>query len=251
MKKYLIILLFFLSLQSIFAKCANGGFQFYPEQKEISMNSMFIIQGYGTSQKLIIEFEKTKLFLISKNGELIELKLQELLKGERGLTQAIFKPEKELEPNTKYYLKHPDNSIEYFKQWNSKLKKREKVHWKTNNQKTYETLDSNLQIEFEKTEVIYYGCGPSVNAIFNTSNSSDSEIWYKTEVFNMSSNSTKIYYIKDWNGKLNVGHGMCAGAFDFDRTSKYKVRFTPMNIDGNKTTATKWFEFKNPYLTEK
>ena len=251
MKKNLIILLFFFSMQSIFAKCASGGFQFYPEQKEISMNSMFIIQGYGTSQKLIAEFEKTKIFLISKNGELIELKLQELLKGQKGLTQAIFKPVKQLEPNTKYYLKHPDKSIQYFKQWNSNLKKREKVHWITNDSETYEPIDSNLQIEFEKNEVKYYGCGPSVKAIFNTSNSSDSEIWYKTEVINLTNNSTNVYFIKDQNGKLNVGHGMCAGAFEFDRTSKYKVRFTPMNIDGNETMTTEWFEFENPYSTEK
>jgi hypothetical protein len=251
MKIYLTILLFFLSLHSTFAKCANGGFQFYPEQKEIGMNSMFIIQGYGASQKLIVEFEETKMFLISKNGELIELKLQELFKGKKGLTQAIFKPSKELEPNTKYYLKHPDNSIEYFTQWNSERKKREKVYWKTNDLKTFETLDSNLKIEFEKTKVIYYGCGPSVNAIFKTSTSSESEIWYKTEVYNMTDNSTEIYFIKDSNRILNVGHGMCGGAFDFDRTSKYKVRFTPMNIDGNKTTTTEWFEFENPYLTEK
>ncbi len=250
MKNFLIILLFFLSIKSTYAKCASGGFQFYPEQEEVSLNSMFIIQGYAKSQELILGFDNTNIFLESKNGELIKLILQELLKGQKGLTQAIFKPEKQLEPNTVYYLKHPDDSKEFFTRWNSDSRKREKVHWTTIDSETYEPIDSIIQIEFEKNQVKYYGCGPSVNAIFNTSSSSDIEIWYKTELYNITNKSSTIYFITESNGKLYIGHGMCAGAFAFDKSSNYKVRFTPVNIDGNETMTTEWFEFKNPYLNE-
>ena len=251
MKKFLIVLLFFLNLKVAFGKCASGGLQFYPEQKEISMNSMFIIQGYAKSQESIIEFYKKKVYLISENGEQIELKLQKMFKGQKDLTQAIFKPEKELKANTKYFFKNPNDSIEFYTQWNSEKKEMEKVHWITNNSKECEPINTNLNIEFIKTEVIQYGCGPSVNAIFNVKNSSGGEIWYKTEVTNLSNNRTNTYYIKDFDGKLNVGHGMCAGAFAFDRNSKYKVRFTPMNIDGKAINTTDWIEFENPFLKEK
>ncbi len=251
MKKVLIILLFFLSVKSTYAKCKGGGFQFYPEQKEISMNSIFIIQGFAKSQKQIVEFNETKVYLVSENGELIELILQKILKGQKDLTQAIFKPEKELNPNTIYYLKHPDKSIDYFTKWNSDLKKREKIHWTTSDVKISKSIKSDIHFEFEKTEVIFYGCGPSVNAIFNIKDNLDSEILYKTEVVNLSNNRTNTFIIKEINGNLNVGHGMCAGAFTFDKTSKYKVRFTPMNIDGNTVETTEWFEFENPFLSEK
>lgn len=250
MKKSFIILIFILSIKSAFGKCASGGFQFYPEQREISMNSMFIIEGYANSQALIVEFYKENIFLLSENGEAIELVLQKILKGQMELTQAVFKPIKELKPNTIYYLKNPVNTSGYFTQWNSNVEKMEKVHWITSDKKVNDSINSNLKIEFEKTEVIYLGCGPATNAIFNIKNHSDSEIWYKTEVVNLTNNKTIIYYIKDLNGKLNVGHGMCAGAFTFDKTSKYKVRFTPTNIDGAILNDTEWLTFDSPYLKE-
>lgn len=38
-------------------------------------------------------------------------------------------------------------------------------------------LNENLTIHFDTSEVIPYGCGPSVNAIFIVTNKSDSEIY--------------------------------------------------------------------------
>lgn len=251
MKKLVVILFIFLGSTLAFGKCGAGGLQFYPEQKEISLNTMFIIQGYAKSQENIIEFYKKRVYLISENGELIELKLQKMYKGQKDLTQAIFKPEKELKPNTKYFLKNPNDSIEFYSQWSSEKKENENVYWITTNLKESKAINPNLNIEFNKTEIIQYGCGPSVNAIFNVKNNSGGEIWYKTEVINLSNNRTNTYYIKDLDGKLNVGHGMCAGAFAFDRSSKYKVRFTPMNIDGKEIDVTNWIEFENPFLKEK
>jgi len=231
-----------------------SGMQFFPKQNEISLNSMFIIQGYEFSQKTINSFSNRTIYLESENGELIKLNLQEILKGEMSLTQAIFKPTKELEPNTTYYLKYTDQTkdegIEMM-QYNREKKKFEKVFWKTTTKKTIEPLNSNLTIEFEKTEVIHYGCGPSANAIFKIKNKLKSEIWYKTEVIDLTTNKKTIYYIMGLNGKLNVGHGMCAGAFTFSRKGKYKVRFTPMNIDGKSLKTSKWTTFESPFMNDK
>ena len=139
------------------------------------------------------------------------------------LTQAIFKPSKELKLNTTYYLKYSDQTeletIE-MRQWNSETKEREKVYWKTTDKKSINDLNSNLNIEFKKTEVKFYGCGPSVYAIFNITNQSEYEVWFKTEVLNISSNKKTVYYIKVENEELNVGHGMCAGAFTFEDDGK-------------------------------
>ena len=87
--------------------------------------------------------------------------------------------------------------------------------------------------------------------IFKVKNKSDSEIWYKTEVVELSTNETKVFYIKEWNGKLNVGHGMCAGAFTYTNKGKYKVRFTPMNTDGKSLKTTDWTTFESPFMNDK
>ena len=214
MKKIILLLLLLtFGIKTALADCTMNGMTFYPEQKEISLNSMFFIQGYSLSQKTINSFKERTIYLESENGELIKLNLQEILKGQMSLTQAIFRPSKELKPNTTYFLKYSDqteNEGREMMQYNREKKKREKVYWKTTNKKTIKNLNSNLNIELAKTEVIHYGCGPSANAIFDVKNKFESEIWYKTEVVAINTNKKNIYYIKEWNGKLNVGHGMCS-----------------------------------------
>ena len=36
-----------------------------------------------------------------------------------------------------------------------------------------------------------------------------------------------------------------------NKNEKYKVRFTPMNIDGKLSNTTDWQIFENPYLNDK
>ena len=254
MKKIIFLLLLSCGIKTALADCSSNGMYFFPETKEISLNSMFIIEGYAFSQKTINSFKERTIYLESENGELIELNLQEILKGQMELTQAIFCPTSELKPNTTYFLKYSDqteNEEREMMQYNREKKEREKVYWKTTDKKAIETLNSNLNIEFENTEVVHYGCGPSANAIFNVKNKSESEIWYKTEVVDLGTNDKKIYYIKEWNGKLNVGHGMCSGAFIYNNKGKYKVRFTPMNTDGKSLKTTDWKTFESPFMNDK
>jgi hypothetical protein len=254
MKKIILLFLLILGIKSSFADCSMSGMYFFPETEDISLNSMFIIEGYAFSQKTINNFKERKIYLESESGELVELNLQEILTGQKQLTQAIFCPTSELKPNTKYFLKYSDQTENEGKemiQYNREKKDRKEVYWQTTDKKALETLNSNLNIEFEKTEVIHYGCGPSANAIFNVKNKSESEIWYKTEVVDLNTNTKKVFYIKEWNGKLNVGHGMCSGAFTYSNKGKYKVRFTAMNTDGSSLKTTDWETFKSPFLNVK
>lgn len=254
MKKIVLLLIFIFGTNSGFAECSAAGMQFFPEEKEISLNSMFIIQGYLTSQKTINSFNNRKIYLKSDNGELIELNLQKILIGQMGLTQAIFKSSKELKPYTIYFLNYSDQTeseTQEMMKWNAKNEEREKVFWKTTDKKSFELLNSKLKIEFEKTEFKLYGCGPSANAIFKIKNNTDSEVWYRTEVVELSTNQKTVFLIKEWNGKLNVGHGMCSGAFTYNRKGIYKVRFTPMNIDGKSLKTTDWKTFESPFLNDK
>jgi hypothetical protein len=228
MKKIFTPLLIFISIQFSIANdfmCASSGLTFLPEKKEISLNSMFIIEGYAYSQKTINSFKNRNVFLESSNGEIVELILQQILKGQMSLTQAIFKTKKELKPNTKYFLKFSNltkNEKSEMYQWNAKTKKSEQVYWQTTEQKKINLLNNNLKIDFKKTEVIHYGCGPSANAIFEILNKSENEIWYRTEIVDMTTGSKIIYIIREWNNSLSVGHGMCSGAFLFKEKESIK-----------------------------
>ena len=239
-----------MTIYPLSAECTNTGMQYYPEQKEISLNSFFIIEGFAYSQEMINSFKNRIIYLESEKGDLIQLSLEEILIGQMELTQAILCPTKELKPNTKYYLKYSDqfkdDDSDMMRFYNDK-KKFEKIYWITTASESKPFLNPELKIEFEKTEAALFGCGPSAIAIFDVQNKSESEIWYKTEVVEIETNNKSFYYLKDWKGKLNVGHGMCSGAFRFNPKSNYKVRFTPMNTAGESLDTTDWIFFENPY----
>ncbi|WP_299227718.1 hypothetical protein [uncultured Psychroserpens sp.] len=254
MKKIVLLLILTFGSKLAFADCSSSGMYFFPEQKEISISSIFIIQGYYNSQKTINSFKNRTVYLENENGELIELNLQEILTGQMHLTQAIFCPTEDLKPNTTYYLKYSDQTESETKKmlvYNRDKEKREKVYWKTTEKKAIKAINPNLKVEFENTAVVHYGCGTSANAIFNIKNKLDSEIWFKTEVVDLSTNSKNVFYITEWDDKLNVGHGMCSGAFTYKNKGKYKVRFTPMNIDGKSLKTTNWIIFESPFMNDK
>lgn len=255
MKKLLLFTILLFSIQSSKAECTMSGMTYFPEQSTISQNSLFIIQGYAFSQKIIKSFsENRRAYLESENGEKIDLILEEVLIGQMSLTQAIFKPSEKLELNKKYFLKFSNltekETYDELTRYNSAKKEYEPVAWEVTDAKA-DQLNSEFNIKFENTEVEYYGCGPAAYAIFDLENSSGMEIWYKTEVYDIENKTSTVFIIKEWKGKLSVGHGMCSGGFTFNGDGNYKVRFTPMNIDGNKMKTTEWFTFESPYKNSK
>src|SRR5690606_12027668 len=146
------------------------------------------------------------------------------------------------------YSNQTETETHEMTKWKSGKNENERVYWKTTDKKYAELLNPELKVAFEKTEVVLFGWGPSSNAIFNVKNQSNSEVWYKTEVIDLATNEKTIYYITEWDGKLQVGNGMCAGAFTFSEKGKYKVRFTPMNTNGKSLETTDWITFESPYM---
>ncbi|WP_298903423.1 hypothetical protein [uncultured Psychroserpens sp.] len=249
MKKLVLLFIFTFGVKSAFADCSSSGMYFFPEQKNISLNPMFIIEGYYFSQKTVNSFKERSVYLESENGELIELNLQDILKGQMHLTQAIFCTSSPLKPNTTYVLKYANQTnaeLAEMVRYNREKKKREKIYWTTSDKESLAELNSDLTVEFKKTETVFYGCGPASYAIFNVKYIPDDELWFKTEVVELSSNKKTTYYLRMWNEKLSVGHGMCSGAFTFNKNGKYKVRFIPMTIDGKALSPTRWKTFDSP-----
>ncbi|MDW7695332.1 hypothetical protein R9C00_27910 [Flammeovirgaceae bacterium SG7u.111] len=83
MKKAFLILTLSFTIQLSYAECAFSGFKFYPEKREISQNSIFIIEGYSYSQKVINSFSKNRqAYLESEDGTIVDLLLEEVLIGQ-------------------------------------------------------------------------------------------------------------------------------------------------------------------------
>ena len=254
MKKLILFAVIILNVNFSFADCSSSGMQFFPMNKNISLNPMFIIEGYAYSQQTVESFKNRNVYLIDENGEKINLKLIEIIKGQMSLTQAVFKVESQLKPKTKYFIRYTNETVSEIserKKYNSNINKSEEIFWETNENENTELLNPNLKLKFDKTNVIHYGCGPSANAIFEVSNSSKSETWFKTEVLEISTNTTTTFYLTSYENKINVGHGMCSGAFTFKNNGKYKVRFTAMNTDGKELESTEWTTFESPFKNDK
>ncbi len=244
--KKIILCVSLLFANNLYAKCAIKGFSLYPENPQISLNSLFIVEGYRDSQKTIESFKHKKVFLKSAKGQKVELKLLKILRGQVEQTQAIFKPVKPLSANSTYYFDYEGMTKEdkkEFSKYNSRTGEIFQPYWKTSNKKFNKKINSNLKITFDKFAVAEYGCGHGEHALFKVKNFDNDEIWYKVELKNSKSNKVQTNYLIPYTqDMIRVGHGMCSGYFEFTQ-GKYMVRFTPMNADGKKIKSTKWIKF--------
>ena len=252
MKNFILFCFLITGLQSCIARCAPNAMFFFPINKEISINSFFIIEGHGHDQETINSFKNRKVFLKNYSGEQIELKLREIIKGQKQVTQAIFYPIKILRPHTTYFLAYANQTKREsasMHRHNHSKGREERVFWKTTGVENTKIISPEFTIEFEKMKYNHSSCGPSINAIFNVRDLNKQVVWFKTELVELDSNKKMTYFLSITDKKLYVGHGMCSGAFSFERQGKYKVRFTPVNTDGKLLASTDWKIFENPYLT--
>jgi len=241
---FLASLVLFLAFNT-FAKCNSSGIEFYPKKKVIFTNSNFIIEGYGSTTSLILSFENRPLYLINdKSNEKIKLELVNIYTGAKNINQAIFKPEQNLKPNEKYFLK-----IENLTEKELKLirSKGELIYWLTRKSNNVDFENFDIDINYFGNEYTEYGCGPAVSATFKITKNYSIETWFKTELKDLSDNSLQTYILTNASNFIDVGHGMCSGPFQFGQSGNYKVRFTPMLSNGNFLQDEGWSTFSNPY----
>lgn len=252
MKRLFFLLIFLTSTQFAIADCTSTGMIFQPMQEKINRNAMFIIEGYAMSINTIKTFKNRKVYLKSESGELVELKLQEILYSSMNLAQAIFLPSKTLQPNTKYFLKYENQTDKETRDMQYRFHgDRKPLYWITSTEEYGKTFSTPVSASYKDSHVEYYGCGPEAHAIFDLKNDPSKKTWYKTELLDVATNTISVYYIRSYNNKISVGHNMCSGAFSFNGKGMYKVRFTPINSDGKEATTTDWITFKSPFSGDK
>ena len=250
MKKIFPILILLLTTIDGFSKCASKGLYFWPTKPTVSKNSIFVIDGYATSQNIINGLGTTyKVFLKSDNQK-IKLNVQELLVGQFSLTQAILKPEKTLSIGQEYELiiENLGDLEDQVSKYNSTTRDYEKIKWTvTSNLDTLSPIWIDKPV-FKNDSYVESGCGPIVFANFSFAASDQSEYLVKTTLKSKSTGIETTYYLNTNDKVICVGHGMCKGAFNFYDGDKFQVEFSLFDSSGN---LTQWIGDRIEFIRPK
>ena len=235
--KNILTLLIVISLNFYtYSLCSYSGLSVFPKNKNIYQNSIFIVDGYAQSQEIILGLNKGYDIYLKSGGQKIKLLVTETLIGQFRLTQAVLKPEIALTAGLEYTL-FIDNLPKYetLNRYNYTNEKFELIKYLVLPENDYEQPKiSSTPKEMDKS-LIYYGCGPSIHVIFNNTAKDSIDIIIKTTVKNLKTGKETTYYIEPEGESIEVGHGMCSGAFEFEDDIQYEVDFTFMDASGNQT----------------
>ncbi len=239
---------------SAYADCAGNALSIFPSGSTIKQNSIFVLEGYAHSQKVILGLNKEYPVYLKCRNQKINLIIIEINVGQFSLTQAVLKPETELEAGLEYsmYIDHLPE-YEQFNKYNATTDKYEPVIYKvTADRDTDKPHLATNPIEIDKT-LVYYGCGPSIHVVFSNPAKDNSDIIVQTTVKDLKTRKETTYYIQPDGDKIKVGHGMCSGAFDFDDDSQnFEVEFSFMDASGNLTPWTgERIQFTKPKVQTK
>lgn len=239
--KRLILLLIILTINfSVKAKCSSSGIYVWPTQQNITTNSIIVIEGYAQSQELIRQLNKKNKIYLTCNSERLLINVLRILEGQHNLTQAILKPEKELQIGKTYEL-HIDNlgtfDIDEYKV----------VKWTVNSEQDIEKPIWSCEPTYINQNFTAFGCGPEMYVNFCGAFKDKSPTLIYAKVFDKKNKTSSDYFLSSDNQKISIGHGMCSGEFSFNREINYEVQFGLMDASGNENlTLTKPIIFTSP-----
>ena len=235
-----IFILSFFTLIPFFslADCAGGGMYFWPKTEVISQNPIIMIQGYARDQDIIAALNTDYPVYLQSGDEKIKLTVKETCIGQMYLTQVVLIPESKLTAGKVYDL-NIDNlpGREQLTVWNYEKSKHEKVSWKVIEGEDHLVPSWTKRPSEIKKTLMEYGCGPAMNVHFNFTVSDDSPVLLRTTVNDLKTGTSTIYYLEVLDGNtVQIGHGMCMGAFTFDeKSTDYTVTFDLVDASGNFT----------------
>lgn len=247
MKQVLVLIISLFCTASVYADCAVTGLWVFPNGPTIKQNSIFVLNGYADSQNIIRKLNKKHLVYLKAGEKKINLLVIEICVGQYYLTQALLKPETELEAGIEYTL-HIDELPKYesLSRYNKRIGRDESVTYRVVAEKDGEKPKLLSKSKEIKKTLIQYGCGPSIHVVFSNPAKDKSDMLVKTTVKNLNTGRETTFYIEPDGDKIKVGHGMCSGAFNFDDGNEYEVEFSFMDASGNLTAPGKRIRFTRP-----
>lgn len=220
----------------------------WPTKANINRNSLIIVELYGFSQTYLLEITKLNQILLKSDNDKVKLKIIEINKGEFELTQIILQPEKLLQSGLEYEINVGGlYGKGIISRWNQDTKKEENIKWLVNDKIDNEKPKWISMPTYQSKTKAEFGCGPAKWVKFNFTSSDISEMLIKATVKSIKTNTETVYYLQTVNNQIKIGHGMCSGAFHFDKGDDYVVTFSLMDQSGNiSKKASKPIRFSQP-----
>lgn len=249
MKTLFLLILCIITTGQVMADCAGSGIYAFPWTKTIKQNSLILLTGYANSEEIITSLNKEYPVYLESKGHKVKLNVKSTHKGMFQLTQAVLEPNEKLIVGRTYLLVIDEVKSTTLTRWNPELGKNTPIAWKVESGMDNTIPNFVEQPEFSNTRIEFFGCGPEVYAVFKIKTEDESEILVKTELVDIESGASNIYFLTfNETDLLNVGHGMCSGAFDYKKEGQYKVRFKLMDICGNENKEwSDWIAFDSPF----
>ncbi|MCU0433727.1 MAG: hypothetical protein MUC87_09770 [Bacteroidia bacterium] len=236
MKTLYLLLPFLIFFTPANADCSSRGLSVFPGSSTVCQNAVFMLEGYGESQAIVNNLNTQYPVYLKAGSKKVKLIVLEICEGEFWLTQAILKPESELEADVRYTL-HIDSlpESENFGHYSSGSYS-PYTYMAVAKKDVEKPVLKSPPKEIRKT-YMQYGCGPAVNVVFSMNTEDDSPVFVRTTVKNIQTGKSTVYYLVAYDSELYVGHSMCSGAFKFSGGDTFEVTFSLMDACGN---ATPW-----------
>jgi hypothetical protein len=150
------------------AECENMGLSVFPNGHTIKQNSIFVVEGYALSQRIVIGLNKKYPVYLKSGDKRVNLFVKEICVGKFGLTQAILMLEKPLEAGLDFeFLIDSLPDTESLGRYNKERTKIEGIIFTV-----ITGIDKEKPILISKPKEINksfanYGCGPAMNVNFD------------------------------------------------------------------------------------
>jgi hypothetical protein len=234
MKQLLALSIGILASIAAHANCITGALWIFPQGPTIKQNPVFVLTGMGERDSIILGLN-TKYNIYLKSGETkVSLLVMETHFGQNQM-QAFLKPEYGLEEGREYAL--CIDSVPGLELYSS----RGLVSYKVLGEKDRVAPQVGSRPKELGKNMIYAGCGPIEQVVFSNPAKSDSDVIVRTTLINLKTGYARTFYLEPYGPQrdyIEVGHGMCSGAFAFEAGGAYEVEFQFMDACGNMTAWT-------------
>ncbi len=248
MRSISLILIGLCTSTGVMAKCAGSGIYVLSDAKTLNKNGLIILEFYANSQQYVKGIGTTFPAVLISGKEKVVLNVIEVLQGEMMVTQVVLKPATELIAGNEYTLalQHLPNKDPGPARYSSLTNKWEALRFTVNT-----TLDNDIPVistvpTLKKKTYAVYGCGPAKWVYFNLTGIDQSELFVRTTVKNKATGKSTTYILKLKEGQVQVGHGMCSGAFNFDNGNEFEITFQLFDQSGNKGSVSNAISFEKP-----
>jgi hypothetical protein len=235
MKQLLTLALCIFLSAKAYADCAGSGLNMFPYGETIRQNSIFILTGAYNSGDIIHDLNKKYKIYLKSGDKKIRLFVIEICIGQYFLTQAVLKPASELEAGKHYTVCIDGLFVESNAKTGGENKPIELRTYKVIAQRDINNPQLSSKPKETGKTLRHFGCGPDIHVDFSNPAKDQSEIVVRTTVKNLATRKETVFYLVPSGNRIEVGHNMCEGAFDFDESIHYEVGFSFMDASGNIT----------------